>query len=72
MPALLRSALVLALVLATVLTPVDAKKKKSKNPADDMVDMPMDADVGKAEADALGQALNSGKMDGEVHRIKGI
>ena len=55
----------LALVLAALLSPVDAKKKKSKNPADDMVEMPMDAEVGKAEADALGQALGSGKMEGK-------
>ena len=52
------------LVLAALLSPVEGKKK-AKNPTDDMVDVPMDADVSKAEGDALGQALNSGKMEGK-------
>ena len=52
-------------VLTALLSVTDGKKKKAKDPSEDMIDMPMDAEVGKGEMDALNQAIGSGKMEGK-------
>ena len=52
--------------IAVLLSVLAVSIAKKKNPQDDMVDLPMQADASKGEMDALSQAMGSDKLQGKT------